>query len=284
MRQSVTKNGAGEINKYNHSKWMTITGRWHGHAVGLGDLQRVGQLVTRRRSATTSRCSAISAAPRSAALPRCLRPHLEAEDLEEAANARCPPRVARCRSRCPRDCPDWGRASSSTCALTAPRTCSHRVASAKPRPEATLRECQGALTRGRPTPVSGRSAPRTARGRCRARRGAVPTWARLPRSGSMVGTRWSDSCPGRSKITESHDAAAMLSAYLLRQRPAEVGPGVLRRLVHGLLDDGVGDQALHPAELDAAGGRGPSRDAGRRTAGRSGAAWRPTRPRPSRSR
>jgi phosphatidylserine/phosphatidylglycerophosphate/cardiolipin synthase-like enzyme len=30
MRQSVTKNGAGEIDKYNHSKWMTITGRWNG--------------------------------------------------------------------------------------------------------------------------------------------------------------------------------------------------------------------------------------------------------------
>jgi phosphatidylserine/phosphatidylglycerophosphate/cardiolipin synthase-like enzyme len=30
MRQSVTKNGSGEIDKYNHSKWMTITGRWNG--------------------------------------------------------------------------------------------------------------------------------------------------------------------------------------------------------------------------------------------------------------
>jgi len=28
LRQSVTKNGAGEIVKYNHSKWMTITGHW----------------------------------------------------------------------------------------------------------------------------------------------------------------------------------------------------------------------------------------------------------------
>ena len=35
----------------------------------------------------------------------------------------------------------------------------------------------------------------------------------------MVGTRWSDSRPGRSKITESHDAAATESAYLSRQRP-----------------------------------------------------------------
>jgi phosphatidylserine/phosphatidylglycerophosphate/cardiolipin synthase-like enzyme len=30
MRQSVTKNSVGEINKYNHSKWMTITGNWNG--------------------------------------------------------------------------------------------------------------------------------------------------------------------------------------------------------------------------------------------------------------
>jgi phosphatidylserine/phosphatidylglycerophosphate/cardiolipin synthase-like enzyme len=30
LRQSVTKNASGEINKYNHSKWMTITGRWNG--------------------------------------------------------------------------------------------------------------------------------------------------------------------------------------------------------------------------------------------------------------
>ena len=28
MRQSVTKNRRGEIVKYNHSKWMTITGHW----------------------------------------------------------------------------------------------------------------------------------------------------------------------------------------------------------------------------------------------------------------
>ncbi|MET0837421.1 MAG: phospholipase D-like domain-containing protein [Marmoricola sp.] len=30
MRQSVTKKSTGEINKYNHSKWMTITGNWNG--------------------------------------------------------------------------------------------------------------------------------------------------------------------------------------------------------------------------------------------------------------
>jgi phosphatidylserine/phosphatidylglycerophosphate/cardiolipin synthase-like enzyme len=28
MRQSATKNGRGELTRYNHSKWMTVTGRW----------------------------------------------------------------------------------------------------------------------------------------------------------------------------------------------------------------------------------------------------------------
>ncbi len=32
MRQSVVKNRAGEIVKYNHSKWMTIAGRWAGNS------------------------------------------------------------------------------------------------------------------------------------------------------------------------------------------------------------------------------------------------------------
>lgn len=32
MRQSVIKNSQGEIVKYNHSKWMTITGNWNGNS------------------------------------------------------------------------------------------------------------------------------------------------------------------------------------------------------------------------------------------------------------
>ncbi len=28
MRQSATRNGRGELTRYNHSKWMTVTGRW----------------------------------------------------------------------------------------------------------------------------------------------------------------------------------------------------------------------------------------------------------------
>jgi hypothetical protein len=45
MRQSVTKDASGEIIKYNHSKWMTITGRWNGSA---------GQFVTFTGSANWS--------------------------------------------------------------------------------------------------------------------------------------------------------------------------------------------------------------------------------------
>jgi hypothetical protein len=32
LRQSVTKKADGEINHYNHSKWMSITGRWNGRS------------------------------------------------------------------------------------------------------------------------------------------------------------------------------------------------------------------------------------------------------------
>src|SRR6266516_3692547 len=46
-----------------------------------------------------------------------------------------------------------------------------------------------------------------------------PTCARVPRNGSSVGTRCSESWPGMSKITESHEAAATESGYFCRQRP-----------------------------------------------------------------
>ena len=42
VKQSGTRNGSGEIVKYNHSKWMTITGRWNG---------RAGQFITFNGSA-----------------------------------------------------------------------------------------------------------------------------------------------------------------------------------------------------------------------------------------
>ena len=45
MRQSVVKDSLGEIVKYNHSKWMTITGRWNGAA---------GQFITFTGSANWS--------------------------------------------------------------------------------------------------------------------------------------------------------------------------------------------------------------------------------------
>ena len=107
---------------------------------------------------------------------------------------------------------------------------------------------------------------------------SAPTWALLPRSGSMVGTRCSDSRPGRSKMTESQDAAATCVGVLLQAPAAEVGAGLLRRLGHRPLDLGVVEQPLDPAGLRPAGGRGPS-PAGRRSTGsRSAAASRrPTR-------
>ena len=46
MRQSVIRNAYGEIVKYNHSKWMTITGRW-GHSTarlrGVPGVQQLGE-------------------------------------------------------------------------------------------------------------------------------------------------------------------------------------------------------------------------------------------------
>src|SRR5680860_252442 len=51
------------------------------------------------------------------------------------------------------------------------------------------------------------------------RSSSSPTCDLLPRNGSIVGTRCSDSWPGRSKITESQDAAAIWSAYFSRHLP-----------------------------------------------------------------
>src|SRR5260370_21975946 len=53
----------------------------------------------------------------------------------------------------------------------------------------------------------------------RQRSSRPPTCARVPRSGSRVGTRCRDSWPGTSKITESHAAAATASGYCRRHRP-----------------------------------------------------------------
>ena len=91
---------------------------------------------------------------------------------------------------------------------------------------------------------SARTAPR----RSSQRSIRSPTWALVPRSGSMVGTRCSDSRPGRSKITESQDAAATRVGVLLQAAAAEVGAGVLRRLVH---------RAARPRRRRAAGRCGP---------------------------
>src|SRR6201999_3043489 len=55
----------------------------------------------------------------------------------------------------------------------------------------------------------------------RARPSRSPTCFLVPRSGSRVGTRCSDSRPGMSKMTESQEAAATDSAYWGRQGPRE---------------------------------------------------------------
>ncbi len=88
MRQSVTKNSAGEIDKYNHSKWMTITGHWNGmpsawvtfNGSANWSLSAFGndEQMQRIRSVAQTR-------PYLAAF----NTHLEPEDLQEAA-ARTP--------------------------------------------------------------------------------------------------------------------------------------------------------------------------------------------------
>ena len=51
-------------------------------------------------------------------------------------------------------------------------------------------------------------------------------------------------------MTESQDAAATCVGVLLQAAAAEVGAGVLRRVVHRGLDRGVVEQPLDPAEAD----------------------------------
>src|SRR5690349_16227363 len=82
-----------------------------------------------------------------------------------------------------------------------------------PRPPRDRRGWSGAG--GHSWPVSAA----TSSAALRQRSSNSPTCARVPRSGSSVGTRCSDSRPGISKITESHEAAATDSGYCRRQRP-----------------------------------------------------------------
>ena len=63
MKQSVIKNGKGEIVKYNHSKWLAISGNYGGNAATLDRALRVRQLEQLRLRAATSRCSSYSATP-----------------------------------------------------------------------------------------------------------------------------------------------------------------------------------------------------------------------------
>ena len=110
MRQSGIKNGSGEIVKYNHSKWMTVTGRWGAVAVGLADLHRVGELGRCSPSAPTSRCSA-SRSRANALLYRGRSTRPGARRPRSAAGR--PGGHLRARHRasraCPRTQPTWGK-------------------------------------------------------------------------------------------------------------------------------------------------------------------------------
>ena len=71
MKQSVVKDSWGNIVKYNHSKWMTISGRWGGSAgayetfsgsanwanLAFGDDEQMQRISSRRRRCATTRSS-----------------------------------------------------------------------------------------------------------------------------------------------------------------------------------------------------------------------------------
>ena len=80
------------------------------------------------------------------------------------------------------------------------------------------------------------------------RSSSSPTWARVPRSGSRVGTRCSESCPGTSKITESQrgggDRAGVLRAGSGRGSRPGCPPAARSTARCTSL---VADQPLHPA-------------------------------------
>ena len=66
MRQSVVRNAYGEIVKYNHNKWMTITGHWgtSTRRLGVPRLQQLGKpgLLLRRADAADHQLPAHAAA------------------------------------------------------------------------------------------------------------------------------------------------------------------------------------------------------------------------------
>ncbi len=85
MRQSVTKNGSGEIVKYNHSKWMTITGRWAPSRSAWLTFNGLGELVAARLR--LRRADAAHPQPAPDALPylRAFNKTWKPEDLQDAA-------------------------------------------------------------------------------------------------------------------------------------------------------------------------------------------------------
>ena len=123
------------------------------------------------------------------------------------------------------------------------------------------------------------------RGGRAARPAGAPTCSRVPRSGSSVGTRCSASRPGRSKITESQDAAATCVAVAAQALPAELGPGVLGRVSRRRASTSSSVvRRSQPARAPPAGGTAPCPGGRRSTAGRPAAAAAASQSRPSRSR
>ena len=132
----------------------------------------------------------------------------------------------------------------------------HRGRSSRPSLECL--DPRSADTESRPgvgTPGSGAHAERvssSSRGGGRRRRAAPPTCARVPRTGSSVGTRCSASRPGMSKMTESHDAAATLLAVTAHALARGSTPGCppAGGSLDGGIHLGVGGQPLERARAD----------------------------------
>ena len=119
----------------------------------------------------------------------------------------------------------------------------------------------------------------------------LPTWAAVPRSGSIIGTRRSGSAP-TSNTSESQLAATMSSGHFCRQRPGST-PGWTRavrswpRRTSSSLGQPLHAHAGRRATCRAgrrgtggrgpAGGRRPSRGRGGRGSRRTAAAWPPSR-------
>ena len=120
-----------------------------------------------------------------------------------------------------------------------------------------------------------RSGLGTAPRRCRSGRSGPPTCALVPRSGSIVGTRCSDSRPGEVEDHRVPGRGGDGVGVLRQAAAAEVGAGVLRRrrASRARSRRRSSSRSIRP-QLRPAGGRGPCRAGRRSTGSRSAGAWR----------